>query len=142
VKLRFGRIALAAVLAEVLGVLALVVLVATFGPSEFKAAQPFAERLGVWVGPLSGFLLCTAGGYWVARSGRPYYLENGIAMGLAGAFVDAASAVALGASFHILLVISNLGRVAGGFLGGLLASRSASSGGAPGVAAERSSKSR
>jgi hypothetical protein len=123
-KLRLGRIAIAAVLAEVLGVLALVVLVAILGPSGFEAAKPFAERLGAWVGPISGFVLCVAGGYWVARSAGPNYLGNGVAMGLAAALVDAASAVALGASFHVLLVVSNIGRVLGGLLGGLLASRS------------------
>lgn len=67
-RLRTGRIAIAAIAAELLGVLALVVLVTIFGPSGgFEAAQLFAERLGAWVGPISGFLLCLAGGYWVAR---------------------------------------------------------------------------
>ena len=123
VKLRLGRIALAAVLAEVAGILALVVLVGIFGPPGFKQAQPFAERLGVGVGPISGFLLCMYGGYWVGRSAAPNYLANGVAVGLAGAFRDAASAIALGGSFHVLLVVSNLGRIAGGLIGGLLASR-------------------
>jgi hypothetical protein len=123
-KLRLGRIAIAALLAEVLGVLALVVLVAIFGPPGFEAAKPFAERLGVWVGPISGFVLCVAGGYWAARGAGPHYLGNGVAMGLAAALVDVASAVALGASVHVLLVVSNIGRVLGGLLGGLLAARS------------------
>ena len=123
-KLRLGRIAITAVLAEVLGVLALVVLVALFGPPGFEAAKPFAERLGAWVGPVSGFVLCVAGGYWVAKGAGPYYLGNGVAVGLAAALVDVASAVALGASFHVLLLVSNVGRVLGGLLGGLLAARS------------------
>ena len=124
-KLRLGRIAVAAIAAEIAGVLGLVILVAIFGPSGFKAAQPFAERLGEWVGPISGLLLCIAGGYWVARGAGPYYVGNGVAMGLAGALLDLMSAVALGASFHILLVVSNVGRVIGGYTGGFLASRAA-----------------
>ena len=124
-KLRLGRIVLAAVAAEVLGVVALIVLVGIFGPGGgFKEAQPFAERLGAWVGPISGFVLCGAGGYWVARRAAPFYLGNGLAVGLAGAFLDLVSAAAVGASFHVLLIVSNVGRIAGGYLGGLLASRS------------------
>jgi hypothetical protein len=123
-KLRLGRIVLAAAAAEIAGVLALAALVAIFGPSGFKEAQPFAERLGAWVGPISGFLLCIGGGYWVAKGAAPYYLTNGVAMGLAGALVDIVSAIALGASFQILLVVSNVGRIVAGFVGGALASRS------------------
>jgi hypothetical protein len=122
-KLRLGRIALAAVIAEVAGVLALIVLVTIFKPADPDQVQAFAEHLGTWVGPISGFVFCAAGGYWVARRGSPYCLGNGVAMGLAGAFVDIVAAAALGASLQILLVVSNLGRIMGGTLGGFLASR-------------------
>ena len=125
VSLRFGRIAIAAIVAEVIGVLALVVLVSIFGPSGgFAAAQPFAERLGSWVGPISGFLLCLLGGYWVARGAAPSYIQNGVGVGLAGAALDIGTAIALGAQFAPLLVFSNVGRVVGGTIGGWLAAGS------------------
>ena len=124
VSLRFGRIAIAAIAAEVLGVLALVVLVSIFGPSGgFVAAQPFAERLGASVGPISGFLLCLLGG-WVARGAAPSYVQNGVGVGFAGAALDIGTAIALGAQFAPLLVFSNVSRVVGGTIGGWLAAGS------------------
>ena len=124
-NLRFGRIAVAAISAEVLGILSLVVLVAIFGPpGGFAAAQPFAERLGAWVGPISGFVLCLVGGYWVAGAAPTSRIQNGLAMGVAAAALDIAIASAIGATFELLLVISNGGRIVGGTLGGWLASGS------------------
>jgi hypothetical protein len=120
-NLRLGRIVIAAIAAEVLGILALVILVAIFGPPGFEAAQPFAERLGAWVGPISGFVLCICGGYWVARRAPAQPLANGFAMGVAAAVLDLASAAALGASLEPLLLLSNVGRIVGGTIGGGLA---------------------
>ncbi len=122
-RLRVGRIVMAAVAAEVLGVFALVVLVVLSGPDDQSQTQQFAERLGAWVGPLSGFLLCLLGGYWVARnSGNP--IRNGLCMGVAAALLDLAVALAIGATFAPLLFLSNAGRVIGGTVGGYIASRS------------------
>ncbi len=122
-RLWVGRIVMAAVAAEVLGVFALVVLVVLSGPDDQSQTQQFAERLGAWVGPLSGFLLCLLGGYWVARnSGNP--IRNGLCMGVAAALLDLAVALAIGATFAPLLFLSNAGRVIGGTVGGYIASRS------------------
>ena len=122
-KLRIGRIAIAVVAAEVLGVLALVALVAIFGPPGFKAAQPFAERLGTYVGPISGFVFCLLGGYWVGRASAPFALRNGFATGATAALLDIAIAATLANPFQWLLMLSNAGRIIGGTMGGLLASR-------------------
>ena len=122
-RLWVGRIVMAAVAAEVLGVFALVVLVVLSGPDDQSQTQQFAERLGAWVGPLSGFLLCLLGGYWVARnSGNP--IRNGLCMGVAAVLLDLAVALAIGATFAPLLFLSNAGRVIGGTVGGYIASRS------------------
>ena len=122
-RLRVGRIVMAAVAAEVLGVFALVVLVVLSCPDDQSQTQQFAERLGAWGGPLSGFLLCLLGGYWVARnSGNP--IRNGLCMGVAAALLDLAVALAIGATFAPLLFLSNAGRVIGGTVGGYIASRS------------------
>jgi hypothetical protein len=122
-RLRVGRIVMAAVAAEVLGVFALVVLVVLSGPDDQSQTQQFAERLGAWVGPLSGFLLCVLGGHWVARnSGNP--IRSGLCMGVAAALLDLAVALAIGATFVPLLLLSNAGRVIGGTVGGYIASRS------------------
>ena len=88
-----------------------------------EAAQPFAERLGRWVGPMSGFVLCLAGGYWVAKSSVEQRVAHGVTVGIAGAVIDLAIAGLLGAGLPLLLIVSNLGRVFGGTTGGWLASR-------------------
>ena len=124
-RVRIGRVIAAAVIAEILGVVILVCLVAMFGPSGgFQEAQPFAEQLGAWVGPVSGFVLCALGGWWVARVvPRRYKLINGFSMGLAGATLDLAIGATLGAGVAAILLFSNIGRVIGGGIGGWVASR-------------------
>lgn len=119
-KLRPGKIALAAVTAEIFGLLSLVVLVVVFKPaSDDAAVQTFAEHLGTWVGPITGFVFCCLGGFWVAK-GSEHPIGNGFAMGCAGVVLDVLSGLGFGAHFEWLLVFSNAGRVAGGTLGGWL----------------------
>lgn len=128
-SIRIGRVLIAAVAAEILGVAILAALVAVFGPSGFKEAQPFAEKLGQWVGPISGFALCTLGGWWVAKAAPPpHKLVNGLAMGLCGAVLDIAIAAGFGSVWSPLLLLSNGGRILGGTLGGWLARKIATSG--------------
>ena len=123
-KLRVARIAVAAIAAEVLGVLALVVIVGIFGPPDAASTQAFAERAGLWVGPISGFVLCLAGGYWVARGTGDHAVHNGLGMGVAAAVVDIVVATFLGVGFHPLLAGSNGGRIVAGTIGGWLAKTS------------------
>jgi hypothetical protein len=122
-SLRWGRIAVAVVSAEILGVAILALLVTMFGPPGFAAAVPFAERLGAWVGPISGFVLCLLGGYWVARSASSQRLQNGVAVGVCAALLDIVVGFALGAGISMLLVLSNIGRIVGATIGGWLSSR-------------------
>ena len=122
-KLRFGSIAIAAILAEILGVLSLVLLVVMFGPRNETQIQEFAERLGFYVGPITGFLLCLVGGYWVARRAKASYLAHGIATGVAAAVLDVIIAALSGASFHWIFIVSNAGRMIAGLLGGFLAEK-------------------
>ena len=126
-KLLWGRIAIAALVAEVLGIAALAILVFIFGPGGWEASMPFAQRLGAWVGPISGFVLCLGGGYWVARSARDARIANGAAMGVAGAILDLTIALGGGGALSVLLMGSNAGRVVGGSIGGWLASRTSAS---------------
>ena len=54
--IRWLRILIAAVVAEVAAIVFLVVLVAIFGPGEAAVAQAFAERQGAWAGLLGGYV--------------------------------------------------------------------------------------
>ena len=108
---------------EVLAVLVLVLIVALLGPSEPAAAQAYAERLGKWVGPIAGFVLCLGGGWLVARHLSEGHVPRGALLGAMVAAIDMAILVASGATFQPLFAFSNLGRLVAGSLGGLLAMR-------------------
>ena len=123
-QIRLGRILVAAIAVEVLAVLVLVVLVALAGPSEPAAAEAYAMRLGYWVGPIAGFVLCVIGGWWVARGLATAHLINGLALGVVAAALDVAILLASGAEFQPVFAVSNIGRLIAGGMGGLLAARS------------------
>ena len=122
-RIRIGRILAVAILAEILAVLTLVVIVALFGPSEPTAAQAYAERIGFWVGPIAGFIFTLIGGWWVAKSLANSRLLNGFVLGVIVASIDISILVLSGAEFMPVFVISNIGRIIAGSLGGWLAGR-------------------
>lgn len=122
-QIRLGRIVLAALLTEVLTIVVLVVIVALFGPHDPAAAKAYAERLGYWVGPISGFVLCLLAGYWVARGARGAGVLNGLVLGCVVAGIDVGLLVLGGAKFELIFAISNVGRVLAGVTGGWLAER-------------------
>jgi hypothetical protein len=122
-KFRVGRIIIAAIAAEVLGILTLVVIVALFGPRDASAAQAYAESLGFWVGPISGFVYCLLGGFWVAKGLARLHVENGFVLGVAGAAIDVALLLAAGAPFQVVYLVANVGRIVAGTIGGWLAAR-------------------
>ena len=66
-SIRWGRVIIGGIIAEVAVILILIALVATFGPSESASAQAFAERLGRWVGPIGGALCSFLAAFYVAR---------------------------------------------------------------------------
>jgi len=122
-QIRVGRIMIAAVGAEVLAVLALVLLVALFGPADGVAAQAYAERLGYWVGPIAGFGFCLLGGFWVARGLHTAQVPNGLVLGCVVAGIDIGILVVSGAAFQPVFAVSNIGRVIAGSVGGWIARR-------------------
>jgi hypothetical protein len=123
-QLRLGRIIAAAIAVEVLAILVLVLLVALVGPADQAAAEAYAERLGYWVGPIAGFVLCLVGGWWVAKRLSASHMVNGLALGVTVAVIDIVVLFASGAEFHPIFAVSNIGRVVAGTIGGWLAGRS------------------
>ena len=74
---RIARIVLLAVGVEALTILTLVLLVAVSGPADPSAAQEYAARLGRWVGPIAGFVLCLIGGWLAARDAVTGHVGHG-----------------------------------------------------------------
>lgn len=117
-QIRWVRILIAAVVAEVAAIALLILLVAIFGPGNEEADKQYAEQLGRWVGPLGGATLCFLGGYWVAWSASTRRPLHGLLVGVAAALIDIVSILAFRVPFQLLFVASNVGRVLAGWLGG------------------------
>jgi uncharacterized membrane protein len=120
-RLRFGRIVVIAIAVETLTILLLVVLVAALGPSDAEGAQQAAERLGRWVGPIGGFVLCLVGGWLVAKGAATAHVLHGLMLGGTVAAIDVLLLLMSGSGFELLFAVSNLGRLLAGSVGGYAA---------------------
>jgi|SRR5688572_24488067 len=126
-KIRWMRLIAGAIAAEVLAILILILLVAIFGPRDQAQAQAYAQKLGLWVGPLAGLVLSFLGALWVSRELASGRLLHGFLFGLVYALVDVALLVVAQAPFAWLFVASDGGKVLAGLAGGLLAASRARS---------------
>lgn len=115
----WGRVILAVIAAEAVPILLLILLVAAWGPTDQAGAQEFAARLGQWVGPVGGGVMCFLAALWVARKPEQRRVLHGGMVGVGAAMLDVGLLAAGGAAFAWLFVASNAGRVLAGILGGL-----------------------
>lgn len=122
---RIGRILITAIAVEAIAIIGLVLVVALLGPSDPDAAQAYAEKVGYWFGPAAGFVLCVVGGWFVSRRLSERHILNGLVLGAAVAAIDIALLLVSGAAFQLIFVVSNIGRLVAGTIGGWLASRGA-----------------
>ena len=124
-SLRIRRLAVAAPFAEVVAVAMLMALLPALlasGGGTLVYQIMAAQRLALWVGAIGGFLVCALAGWWVARLG-PDAERNGVALGVIVAILDLTLLAVSGALFGALMVLSAIGRIAGGYAGGWLAGR-------------------
>lgn len=115
---RWKRWVIGVFAAEAIPIVTLVVLVALLGPGEPASDQEFAQTLGSWVGPIGGAVATFALSLWVLKPLSEKHLRYGALFGLAVAVLDAGLIVAGGSAFQWLFVVSQLGRVVAGFIGG------------------------
>ena len=118
------RLTIAAPLAELAGVVIMTaVAVVFFGARNATLTQRMIElqALGLWVGPIAGFLCCLLGGWWVARRVGVAHERSGIALGVAVAILDVLLLIVSGAPIGALMALSIAARIAGGYCGGRLA---------------------
>lgn len=125
-SLSVRRLAIAAPLAELLPVAMLTVLLPILlasggGTLVYQMMQ--AQRLALWVAPAGGFIACALGGWWVSRRAAIDAERNGLALGVAVAAIDLALLAVSGAPFGLLMLVSAIGRIAGGYCGGWWAGR-------------------
>ena len=121
---RTGRIALATLAGELTPIvlLAVVVLVYETRGVDPHTRQAFAERVGMWLGPIAGAISTFGFGFLAARgTGRP--VLHGALVGVAVALLDAVLIFAPGAKFIPLFAVSWAGKILAGVAAGLLAAR-------------------
>jgi|GEM_PF-5323877 len=121
--LKWGRIIIATIVAEIVPLAALVAIVAITMPPDVENQTAYAAGIGNWVGPIGGSLMAFLGGLWVARKLERGHALNGFMVGFLLALIDAVSLVALDAPFAWLFVVSNGGKMIFGTVGGLTAKR-------------------
>ena len=122
--IRIGRIALATLASELTPILLLVVVVLIYETTgvDPEARQAFAERVGMWLGPIVGAIATFGFGFLAARgTDRP--LLHGIIVGVAVALLDAVLIFAPGTKFVPLFAVSWAGKILAGVMAGLLAAR-------------------
>lgn len=129
---RIGRSIIAAVAAEFLAILLLLVGVFVFvvssAPLSNGQGVRLAQEIAEWVIPLAGVVPCCLAGWWAGRKAETDATQQGVAVGIMAAILDIAFLAWLGAPFRFLSVIAAIGRVGGGALGGHIASRRACKG--------------
>mgnify|MGYP001552660548 CR=1 FL=1 len=122
-NIRWLRIILAGVIAEIVPIVILVIVVATMGPGEPEADQEFAKRFGMYIGPIAGAVAAFVFAIWVARPLSDKLVLHGFLLGAFIALLDAALLVAGSSEFQWIIVFSGLGRIVAGTLGGFVATR-------------------
>jgi hypothetical protein len=122
--LRIGRIALATIAGEVAPIMLLVIVVLIYETKgvDAQTRQAFAERVGMWLGPIAGAISTFGFGFLAARrTDRP--LLHGTLVGAAVAVLDAVLTMATGAAFIPLFAASWAGRLVAGVAAGVVAAR-------------------
>ena len=122
--IRIGRIAMATIAGELTPILLLIVVVLIHETRgvDAQTRQAFAERAGMWVGPIAGAIATLGFGFLAARgTDRPQL--HGILVGLGVALLDAIIIFASGSKFIPLFAVSWTGKILAGVAAGFLAAR-------------------
>ena len=122
--IRIGRIALATIASELTPILLLVVVVLIYETRgvDPQTRQAFAERVGMWLGPIAGAISTFCFGFIAARgTGRP--VLHGTIVGVAVALLDAALIFGSGAKFIPLFAASWTGKILAGVAAGVMEAR-------------------
>ena len=121
---RIGRITLATIASELTPILLLVIVVLIYETRgvDPQTRQAFAERVGMWLGPIAG-AIATFGFSFLAARGTDRPLLHGAIIGVAVAVLDAVLIFAPGAKFIPLFAFSWAGKILAGVMAGLLAAR-------------------
>ncbi len=118
--IRWGRLLVGTVIAEIVPIATLIMMVAAMGPRDPEEADTFARALGRWVGPLVGAAMAFVMARWVARPLPAGHTVHGWLLGLFLALVDVVLLMAAGEPFAWIFVASNIAKLAAATFGGMV----------------------
>jgi len=119
-NIRWGRILLASVAAEVLVILSLLTASAVF--------KVPGEVAGYYVAPPASAVATFAMALWVTRKLQSRFVLHGILVGIVGVALTGGFVFMAKPEDRLMYVVSFALRIAGGYLGGLVAQRPAAIG--------------
>ena len=120
--IRWLRLILGVIIAEVVPIVLLIVILAIMAPAADQA-EDVASNLGAWVGPIGGALATFLMAWWVARPLPEGHVHHGVLLGVGVALLDAGLLVVGATGFAWLFVASGMGRIVAGTMGGYVASK-------------------
>jgi len=114
-KIRWGRIVLASVAAEVLVILSLLAASAVF--------KVPGELAGYYVAPPASLIATFLMVLWVARKLESRFVLHGVLVGLVGVVLTGGFIFTAKSEDRLIYVVSFVLRIVGGYVGGLVAQR-------------------
>jgi hypothetical protein len=127
-KIRWGRVIIASLLAEIVPILILFLVVAVYGlfltPSELPndvRLNNFARTAGGWIGPLGGSLVTFIVSLWACRKLRSGHILHGALIGLLSMMMGVGLLLILADRFSLIFVGSYLLRFLSAVGGGYVA---------------------
>lgn len=121
--IRWKRVLVGAVFVTLLPFALLALVTIAFSPSDPVRATSFAVTAGRWAGPVGGTFIAALIAFLIARSLVDRRLLHGALIGLLAVCFDVGILMLAAPPFDWLFVAGNVGRLAGGAAGGLIAAR-------------------
>jgi len=127
-RIHWGRIAIAAVLSEVLVIVILVVITTTYrfliAPGRTAAEySAFSELAGYYVAPTAAGLATLFAAVWVGRKLTSAFITSGILVGVAAVVLTGGFIFIAKPEDRLMYGVSFVLRIAGGYIGGAVAQR-------------------
>jgi hypothetical protein len=127
--IRWGRVAVGVIVAEIVPLALLILAVAAMSRGSIEADRVLANDLGAWIGPIGGFVMSFLAAWWAGRVTPGSAIKQGLIIGGLLAVIDLLLLLAMGEKpWDWLYAVSNAGKILAGVLGGTLASRGTSGG--------------
>jgi hypothetical protein len=126
--IRWGRVAIAAVLSEVAVVAVLIVITATYrfliAPARTAAEyEAFSELAGYYVAPAAAGLATFFGALWAGRKLTSAFLANGTLVGAAAVVLTGGLIFVAKPEDRLMYGVSFVLRILGGYAGGVVTQR-------------------